>query len=67
MPTTSPPPTKRLLTPDETSELLGVTAHTLSVWRCTGRYKLPFVKVGRSVMYKPADVEKWIEKNTVAK
>lgn len=57
-------PTK-LLTPAEVADLLGVTEHTLSVWRSTGRYGLRYVKVGRTVKYKPADVEKWLEKNTV--
>jgi excisionase family DNA binding protein len=58
-------PTKRLLTPDEAAELLGVEVQTLAVWRTTGRYGLPFVTVGRSVRYKAADIEKWIERNTV--
>lgn len=58
-------PTKRLITPEEAAELLGVEVQTLAVWRTTGRYELPFVKVGRSVRYKAADLEKWIERNTV--
>ena len=28
----------RLLTPEQTAEMLGVTMGTLSVWRCTKRY-----------------------------
>lgn len=45
--------------------LLGVTAHTLAVWRSTGRYNLPFVKVGKSVRYKLADVHAFLEERTV--
>ncbi|MGD9663019.1 MAG: helix-turn-helix domain-containing protein [Porticoccaceae bacterium] len=39
------------LTPRETSQVLGATVGTLEVWRSTGRYSLPFVKVGRLVRY----------------
>ena len=36
--------TTNLLTPKQTAETLGVTIGTLAVWRCTGRYPLPFCK-----------------------
>ncbi|WP_144210037.1 helix-turn-helix domain-containing protein [Shewanella donghaensis] len=49
-----------LLTPAQVSEFLGVTIGTLSVWRCTGRYPLSFIKVGRRVMYRQSDVENFI-------
>ncbi|NQZ79964.1 MAG: helix-turn-helix domain-containing protein [Colwellia sp.] len=49
-----------LLTPKQTAETLGVTIGTLAVWRCTARYPLPFVKIGRRVMYKSSDVEQYI-------
>lgn len=39
------------LTPQETSQILGATVGTLEVWRCTGRYSLPYVKIGRLVRY----------------
>ncbi|GIU20082.1 helix-turn-helix domain-containing protein [Shewanella sp. MBTL60-007] len=50
-----------LLTPSQVSDFLGVTIGTLSVWRCTGRYPLSFIKVGRRVMYRQSDVESFIE------
>lgn len=53
--------TAALLTPEQTSYLLGVTTGTLAVWRSTGRYGLPFVKVGRAVRYRPEDVTAFIE------
>ena len=37
---------------------------TLSVWRSTGRYNLPFIKIGRNVRYRRADLEAWLEKRT---
>jgi len=49
-----------LLTPKQTAETLGVTIGTLAVWRCTARYPLPFVKIGRRVMYKSSDVDHYI-------
>ena len=42
--------------------LLDVTPGTLSVWRSTGRYNLPFVKVGRKVRYRHSDIEAWLQK-----
>ena len=54
-----------LLTPEETARLLGVTPGTLSIWRCSRRYPLAFVKVGGRVRYKLSDVEKFVERRTV--
>ena len=55
----------KLLTPEETAEILGVTQSTLMVWRCTGKYNLPFVKIGRKVMYEPNAIKAFIKKRTV--
>lgn len=54
--------TDPLLTPKETSEYLGVSPDTLSVWRCVGRYNIPFIKVGRLVKYRKSDLDAWLEK-----
>ncbi|QKI88537.1 helix-turn-helix domain-containing protein [Thiomicrorhabdus xiamenensis] len=48
-------------TPEQVSELIGVTVGTLATWRMTGRYNLPFIKVGRKVLYRVTDVESWLE------
>lgn len=50
-----------LLTPEQTSEMLGVTEHTLAVWRCTKRYNLRYIKVGRLVRYKRNDISAFID------
>lgn len=50
-----------LLTPDDVAELLGVTIHTLAVWRCEKRYNLPYVKVGRLVRYRRSDLITFVE------
>ena len=44
--------------------ILDVTPGTLSVWRSTGRYNLPFVKIGRKVRYRRADLLAWLERRT---
>ena len=38
---------------------LGVTTTTLAIWRSTGRYHLPYVKMGRLVRYKMGDLREF--------
>lgn len=52
------------VTQKEVAEALGVTEGTLAVWRCTGRYSLPWVKIGRNVFYKGEDVKAFIDSRT---
>ena len=52
------------MTEQQAAEYLGVSPGTLSVWRCTGRYNLPFQKVGRLVRYQLADLDAWLTKRT---
>lgn len=56
----------KLLTPQEAAQILGVTVQTLADWRCTKRYDLTYVKVGRLVKYPAAAVEAFIAARTVA-
>lgn len=51
----------KLLTPNDVAEMLGVSIETLNVWRATNRYPLPYVKAGRLVRYRIADVNSFIE------
>lgn len=44
--------------------ILGVSPGTLSVWRSTGRYRIPFIKVGRLVRYRPSVLHAWLESRT---
>jgi phage terminase Nu1 subunit (DNA packaging protein) len=46
----------------DASKVLGVKATTLGNWRTTGRYNLPYVKAGRLVRYRVADLAAWIAK-----
>jgi len=58
---TAKKPFPPLLTPEVVSEILHVSEGTLMGWRSTGRYDLPFVKVGRLVRYRENDVLDFIE------
>ena len=53
-----------LLDEKQAAEFLTVKPETLSVWRSTGRYKIPFVKIGRRVRYRRADLDAWLESRT---
>ena len=54
-----------LLTRGQAAAYLGVTPRTLAVWKSTGRYKLPCVKIGRLAKYRKADLDAFIEQRTV--
>jgi len=53
-----------LLSPNEASLILGISPDTLAVWRCTKRYDLPYIKVGRLVRYSLDDIEAFIKSRT---
>ncbi len=53
-----------LMTRQQAAEYLGVKVQTLAVWKCTGRYSLPFVKVGSKTRYRKSDLDKFIERRT---
>ncbi|MGN6219521.1 MAG: helix-turn-helix transcriptional regulator [Microbacterium sp.] len=50
-----------LLSPREAAELIGLAPSTLANWRSSERPGAPtYVKLGRLVKYRRADVEDWI-------
>ena len=53
--------THDLLTTEQTAEWLQLEAQTLAKWRVTGKGPR-FVKLGRAVRYRIADVDEWIER-----
>jgi excisionase family DNA binding protein len=55
---------RELLSEKEAAQLLTCSPGTLSVWRSTGRYNLPFLKVGRMVRYRRADLLAWLKNRT---
>lgn len=50
-----------LVTPSQAASYLGVTVGTLATWRCTKRYPLPWVRIGRKVMYRASDLAHFVE------
>lgn len=50
---------EKLLSGDELGELVGVSTKTLADWRARGLGPA-YVRIGRHVRYRPADVEAWI-------
>lgn len=57
----------RLLSRNEAAKHLNIRPQTLACWASTQRYDLPFIKVGRRVMYRLADIEQFISNNLVAR
>ncbi len=58
-------PRSELVTPSIAALALGVAKETLGVWRCTKRYPLRYVKIGRRVRYKVEDLLNFIESRAV--
>ncbi len=54
-----------LLTPPEAAAYIGVTENTLSVWRCVGRYAIPYIKSGRLVKYRKSALDAFLERRTI--
>jgi excisionase family DNA binding protein len=54
-----------LLSNQQAAEYLGISPNTLEVWRCTKRYDLPYIKVGRIVKYRREALDAFLEKRTI--
>lgn len=53
-----------LLCEADAALFLGVKPTTLQVWRCTKRYPLPFIKVGRLVRYRQSALASFLQSRT---
>jgi predicted DNA-binding transcriptional regulator AlpA len=53
-----------LRTEVESAQFLGVKPTTLQIWRCTKRYSLPYIKVGRLVRYRQSDLDAFLTSRT---
>jgi len=42
------------------AQFLGIKPQTLASWATTGRYAVPFFRVGKSVRYRVSDLEAWL-------
>jgi excisionase family DNA binding protein len=53
-----------LVSRKEAATYLGLAPQTLAQWACSGRVRLPMVKVGRKVQYRKTDLDAFIVANT---
>lgn len=54
---------KRLLTPKEVSEYLGISVK--GIYNMVYRRQIPFVKIGGRLKFDIRDIDNWIEENKV--
>lgn len=54
-----------LLSNQEAADYIGVSPNTLEVWRCTKRYDLPYIRVGRKIRYRREALDAFLESRTV--
>ena len=52
-------PAKLLLTPQQAAETLAISPRKL--WAMTASGEIPHLRIGRSVRYPAADLQRWIE------
>lgn len=57
---------KALVDQTAAAEILHVKPYTLTNWRCTKRYPLPYIKIGRCVRYRVSDLLQFMENNRVS-
>ena len=58
-------PSGDLVDRKQAAAYLRTSEHTLAVWASTKRYGLPYVKIGRLVRYRRADLDAFIARNLV--
>ena len=51
---------QKLLTRKEAANYFSLKEQTLAVWASTGRYELPFIKVGGRAMYSEEDLNNFL-------
>ena len=61
----APFPAPALLNEQQAAKMLNLNVASVRNWRLRGGGP-KFIKVGRLVRYRPADIEDWIEKRTFA-
>lgn len=52
------------MTRDQAAAYLGVKKATLNCWAVTGKYNLPFQRIGSRVFYLKSDLDAFIERRT---
>lgn len=52
-----------LFTRSQAAQYLKLSPATLATWACTHRHDIPYIKLGRSVRYRKADLDQFLERN----
>ena len=55
-----------LLRPHQVADQLAIAESTLATWRCREPQRLPYIRVGGAVRYRPSDLDAFIERNLQA-
>lgn len=55
----------RMMPTREAAEYLGLAESTLVTWRSTRRVEIPYVKLGRRVLYRQRDLDVWLDAQAV--
>lgn len=53
-----------LFTRAQAAAYLGVSPSSLATWACRQTHPIPYIKIGRSVRYRRADLDAFLEHNT---
>ncbi|NLX98443.1 MAG: helix-turn-helix domain-containing protein [Rhodopirellula sp.] len=54
-----------LMTREQAAGYMQMAPQTLAVWASTGRYGLPYIRVGRSVRYRRRDLDEFMARRTI--
>lgn len=54
--------TEVYLTQQEVANILNVKTTTITHWRCIKRYKIPYIKLGRVILYPQTSFIDWLNK-----
>ena len=65
-PTAQDTPRPRLLTRKEAAAYLNISEKTLASWACSGRYRLPVIKIGdRLARYRKSDLDALVDRHQI--
>lgn len=50
------------LSQKDVAKILNIKVSTLNHWRCVKRYEIPYIKLGRVIMYPESEFAIWLNK-----
>jgi len=58
-------PATNLIEPTQAAAYLKISLRTLAKWRSTGSPSIPYIKIGRCIRYRQADLDAYLAEHTV--